>query len=306
MEWLKDPPVCLAPDVSGFTTAKVRMLLNRLVAALPSEEAHFEVGCFRGATLISALLDHHDVTSYACDDFSGTAAWPNTKQIFESNLQKYKDRLPSIKFYEESCWNLPKKKPFQKPIGIFFYDGDHSYESQRRAIVEFAPFLASQVIILVDDWNWQQVREGTFQGLCQMRPMKMSYFELPGNEDMPWTISSAIVPHSIPNYSNGIGAFHLHLQTYMADVTDRLKAEIKGDKLKIKVVNEIFGDPAIGLAKELRVHYLDGNETKWISVRENMTLDISASPGRWLAVKKAVYGDPVRGKLDQQFTQVSR
>jgi putative heme-binding domain-containing protein len=75
-----------------------------------------------------------------------------------------------------------------------------------------------------------------------------------------------------------------------ADVTDRVAAEVKGNKLTITAGNELFGDPASGQVKRLRVDYLDGDEPKSKVVAENATLEIRATEGRKLVIKKALYG----------------
>jgi putative heme-binding domain-containing protein len=74
------------------------------------------------------------------------------------------------------------------------------------------------------------------------------------------------------------------------DVTDKVAAEVKGNRLTIAVSNEHFGDPAPNMVKKLRVDYLDGDEAKSKTVDENATLDIRAAEGKKLVVKKALYG----------------
>ncbi len=75
-----------------------------------------------------------------------------------------------------------------------------------------------------------------------------------------------------------------------ADVTDRVAAEVQGNKLSITAGNDLFGDPVPGQVKRLRVDYLDGDEPKSKVVAENGTLEIRASEGRKLVIKKALYG----------------
>src|SRR5438094_540661 len=56
--------------VRGMTTINVLQLLNFAVACMDPGEAYCEVGCFQGATLIGALLDHHEQVAFAVDNFS--------------------------------------------------------------------------------------------------------------------------------------------------------------------------------------------------------------------------------------------
>ncbi len=75
-----------------------------------------------------------------------------------------------------------------------------------------------------------------------------------------------------------------------ADVTDKVAAEVKGNALRISASNDLFGDPAPNQVKRFRVDYLDGDEAKSKTVDENGTIEIKASEGKKLVIKKAIYG----------------
>jgi hypothetical protein len=75
-----------------------------------------------------------------------------------------------------------------------------------------------------------------------------------------------------------------------ADVTDKVAAEVKGNALKISASNDLFGDPAPNQVKRFRVDYLDGEEAKSKTVDENGTIEIKASEGKKLVIKRAIYG----------------
>ena len=197
---LKTVPETLAPDVEGWTAPKVRKLLNRLVAKLPAGESYLEIGCFQGASLISALLDYLQARAIACDNWSEQPEH-RPEEKFWANLKKYEARIPKVAVYKQDCFTLPERKPFDCPVGVYFYDGNHNFESQLKAITMFTPFLAKRCVVLVDDWNWDRVRDGTWQGIDEIRPNHVSYWELPskGNGDFE-------------NYWNGIGAFYMELR----------------------------------------------------------------------------------------------
>jgi len=75
-----------------------------------------------------------------------------------------------------------------------------------------------------------------------------------------------------------------------ADVTEKVASEVKSNALRITAANDVFGDPAPNQVKKFRVDYLDGDEAKSKTVDENATLEIRASDGRKLVIKKALYG----------------
>src|SRR5262249_7442379 len=52
-------------------------------------------------------------------------------------------------------------KMHREPIGLYVYDGDHSYDNQLIGLQAAEPFFAKGCIILVDDTNWLEPRNAT-------------------------------------------------------------------------------------------------------------------------------------------------
>jgi hypothetical protein len=194
---IEDNPPCLAPDVDGMTTPKVRKLLNLLVKEIPDTEAYLEVGCYKGATLISALLDNLKVTAYACDDYS-LNKHQNPEYDFWMNYAKYRDRLPKIRVIREDAFQFARSGSATKPIGVFFYDGSHEELAQALAISSFSRMLAQHAIIIVDDWNWDWVRTGTWKGFTQVRPQVLWHTDVPIG-----------VVRNGDNFWNSLGIFYI-------------------------------------------------------------------------------------------------
>jgi hypothetical protein len=82
------------------------------------------------------------------------------------------------------------------PIGVYFYDGGHSYRETRHGIVAAAPLLSRRAAVLVDDWNDPIIRKGTFDGISEagLKVLWARYLEGREDEDGFW---------------NGIGAFYV-------------------------------------------------------------------------------------------------
>jgi len=69
-----------------------------------------------------------------------------------------------FQFTETDCYafdvaTLPK-------IDVFSYDADHSEEATRRGIEHFAPCLADEAVLVIDDWNMGEVQQGTRAGIA--------------------------------------------------------------------------------------------------------------------------------------------
>jgi hypothetical protein len=54
----------------------------------------------------------------------------------------------------------------QPPVNVFYYDADHSREATRDGILQVAPLLRPG-ILMVDDFTWVPVHDGTIDGLKQ-------------------------------------------------------------------------------------------------------------------------------------------
>lgn len=86
------------------------------------------------------------------------------------------------------------------------------------------------------------------------------------------------------------GAFTLG-KSGLADVTDKVAPRVKDGQLRVKAANDLSGDPAPLIVKEMRVEYECGGKTNLASVVENAVLELptkgETGPVR---VLRAVYG----------------
>lgn len=142
-------------NIQGMSTAKVRHFLNNL-CSLP-EARYLEIGVYQGSTFISALYQNKLTDALAIDNWS---EFGNNKAAFLTNTSLF---LPknSFRFYEGDSFMLDVQSLFNQQINIYFYDGDHSAESQEKAFTYFNDVFDNIFIAVVDDWNWENVQQGT-------------------------------------------------------------------------------------------------------------------------------------------------
>ena len=144
----------------GFSGYNFRHLMNNL-CSFPNAN-YLEVGVFRGSTLVSAVYGNESTLGqvHAVDNFSEFNVGTHPKVSLQHALMRFLPKTQSrIQFHEVDCWawdysKLPK-------IDIYFYDGEHSFESQRKAFTHFEPLFVDCFIAVVDDWEQRQVRRGT-------------------------------------------------------------------------------------------------------------------------------------------------
>ncbi|WP_421659442.1 tetratricopeptide repeat protein [Leptothermofonsia sp. ETS-13] len=151
-------------QVEGMTTPNVTQLLNFAVACLEPGEVYCEVGCFRGATLIGALLNHPDCMAYAVDNFSEFDPLGENQEKLMQNLANF--NLEEQVFFcnqdfEAFFADLRELQSCDR-IGVYLYDGAHDYRSQLMGLLLVRPFLADRALIIVDDSNWDGVQQANW------------------------------------------------------------------------------------------------------------------------------------------------
>ena len=148
----------------GLSTARVRHFLNNL-CTLPNA-SYLEIGVWRGSTFISALYQNTQNLSHAVavdnwsDQFFSQYEGVDARIDFIANTSQY---LPQNSFvlYDQNSFTIEVKNISNRPIDIYFYDGNHSEEAQRRAFTYFNDAFADTFIAVVDDWNYKTVQVGT-------------------------------------------------------------------------------------------------------------------------------------------------
>ena len=147
-------------EIGGFTSPKIRHLMNNLGAISTN---YLEIGCHRGATLTATFCNNPQLNFVAIDNFSefedGTV---------EGELRQNIKRFGGTgKFIKGDCWTADLG---EQKFDLYLYDGAHDVESQERAITHFEKHFADEVIVCVDDYDWNDVIAGTDMGLHDLSP----------------------------------------------------------------------------------------------------------------------------------------
>lgn len=168
-------------DIPGLTSYKVKHFLNNIV----SDGDHYcEVGSFRGATLISACFNNN-ITATSIEDRSQADISPATRDFEvsftdEAASELYNNTIKytpnQVKFVAADV-NKLKEGDIDKKIDVLFYDGAHDLYNQSRLFKNFYEHLSDQAIVIVDDWNWLTVRDGTVSAF-RSSPVKIKYKKL--------------------------------------------------------------------------------------------------------------------------------
>ena len=148
--------------MNGLSGRKFRILLNSLINKIKNPK-YLEIGSWQGSTLCSAC--YKNLVEVTCiDNWSENFSLNiQPKKEFKKNIRKFVSTNTKLKIIEKDF----KKVDFKK-IGffnIFFYDGAHHYEDHYDSVKIVLPALSKKFILIVDDWNWIQVRKGTMDAI---------------------------------------------------------------------------------------------------------------------------------------------
>jgi hypothetical protein len=168
-----------AKSMDGMIQEGARNLLN-LLASFDGCR-YMQIGTWKGACLYSALYKNNVEYAIACDNFSkhsrgygdgmGCPSDVNCDVMLELMQPDEEGEIIEFEFYDGDCFGLPLNK-IEKPINMYFYDGNHRMGDHFLALYYYYPVLDDEFIFVCDDWSVdgeivEKVQTGTRAGLEQ-------------------------------------------------------------------------------------------------------------------------------------------
>jgi hypothetical protein len=203
--------------VEGMSSAKVCVLLNRLVAGMDHGEHYLEIGTWKGRTLLSAAHGNAGRWCFGCDKFRvwgrHTGWGHDARRALLANVARYRGGAATLRFYDMPSRRLFAERRVPRPVGVYFYDGGHGYHDTREGLRCAGPLLADRATVLVDDWNDPVVRRATFDGIADAGLDVLWHRHLPGD-------------HDENTFWNGVGVFYVQSPHCLAAQRPAWKAGI--------------------------------------------------------------------------------
>lgn len=137
----------------GMSGYKTRHFYNN-ICSLPNCR-YLEIGTYHGSSSISALYKNK-IEAVFIDNWS---LFNGNKDIFYDAIKKY-NTGSKITVFDNDSWKINLDE-IENKFNVYLYDGSHSYENQYKAISYYYTKLEENCIILIDDWNREEVRKGT-------------------------------------------------------------------------------------------------------------------------------------------------
>jgi len=172
--------------LTGMTGTKTRRFYNAICSR--PNTSYLEIGTWHGSSSVSALYSN-EVDATFIDNWS---QFGGSKDVLVSALETYKGKS-TYRLIESDAWTVDHSKLGM--YDVYLYDGGHTYDDQYKGISHYIQHLNDGCIVMVDDWNWTDVRKGTLDAfrdlnieIVHTRELltTVTHFDLSRPADAPW------------------------------------------------------------------------------------------------------------------------
>jgi hypothetical protein len=144
-------------SLEGYSGRFTRIFYNNICKLKfenrPTE--YLEVGVWKGSSFVSSMFNN-EIHGTCVDNWS---EFGGPREEFLKNLEQFD--IKNYTFVDGDFFSTT----FDKKFDIYLYDGCHEESAHSKAIEHAWPYLADEAIIIIDDWNWECVRNGTYASL---------------------------------------------------------------------------------------------------------------------------------------------
>lgn len=151
-----DPLIGMQP-IAGMSGGSARRLLNIVVSSVPDAK-YLEIGLFHGSTFIPALYNNKFAHACGIDNWS---QFGGDRNEVVANLKSNNIDDTKVDVIDADCWTVKLSGTYN----VYFYDGPHGYEDHKKALTHFKNNLDKTFVLIVDDWDGENARNGTKDGL---------------------------------------------------------------------------------------------------------------------------------------------
>ena len=158
-------------NIEGMSGQIYRSFINNFVERYV-DARYLEIGSWAGSTATAALYGN----AAKCVCIDNWSQFGGPKQEFFTNIEKIRSDKIDFKFIEQDFRAVDFRT--LGTFNIYMFDGPHAKVDQYDGIVAAQPALEKSYVLIVDDWNWQQVRDGTLEALVKTNSRIKSWIEV--------------------------------------------------------------------------------------------------------------------------------
>jgi methyltransferase family protein len=158
-------------DIEGMSGQVYRSFINNLIERHP-DARYLEIGSWAGSTATAALYGNRA----KCVCIDNWSQFGGPKEAFFVNIAKVRSDAIDFSFIEQDFRSVDFNS--LGAFNIYMFDGPHNERDQYDGIMLAQPALDRSHILIVDDWNWEQVRDGTLRALVDTNCAIESWIEV--------------------------------------------------------------------------------------------------------------------------------
>jgi hypothetical protein len=149
--------------IPRMSTLAIGAIVNYAVTLMPKPQVYLNIGVWNGFTFLSGVVGHPDKTCIGVDNF---CKFGGPRDAFGERFERH--RSPEHHFHDGDYVEYLKSL-HREPLGVYYFDGPHTYEHQFDGLRLAEPFFAPECVVLVDDTNGEAARRGTLDFIAQSR-----------------------------------------------------------------------------------------------------------------------------------------
>jgi predicted O-methyltransferase YrrM len=168
--------------VDGLAAENNLALLRLAGSLLGPGEVYAEIGSLHGRSLVAAL-ERTDARFVALDNFSFDGS---SRERLEGTLAEFGLAGRGSVVEGDAQRSLDAGALGSDPVGVLYYDGDHSTEATLAALRRAPPHLAQRALLIVDDSDWERVAKASSAYVAE-EPRATLALAIDGRaRDQPW------------------------------------------------------------------------------------------------------------------------
>lgn len=165
-------------NLEGYSGKKLIGTLQRLALLYKDDPTacYLEIGVFKGLTLLSVANAVPAMPCYGIDNFAFFDPRRENLDLVEAHRNNLGLNNVTLinQDYEDAMQSLNSRLSGRK-IAVLFIDGPHDYRSQLMCLLMAIPHLHHDAVIVVDDSNYQHVRQANRDFLTTHSEFKLLF-----------------------------------------------------------------------------------------------------------------------------------
>jgi len=163
-------------SMDSMSGRKYRGLINTLVEGMPTPR-YLEVGSWAGSTACSAISGNR-MTACCIDNWS---EFNGPNDTFQRHIKRVVTPAVNFRFIEADFRSVDFAALGK--FNIYCFDGPHSERDHIDGVSIAQPALDDEYLLIIDDWNWKQVRDGTMKALESLRVKIIAQIQIHTTQD---------------------------------------------------------------------------------------------------------------------------